>query len=133
MDTRAKILLIDDDHDFTASIGSLLESEGYAVEIADSGKAGLRCLVESPPDLIVLDIMMESSSEGYGVIQAVRFDERFRECRDIPVIMVSAVQTSPQELFWKSSAGEMIRPDRYMAKPLDIPQFLQSVERLVKK
>ena len=133
VDAKSRILLIDDDRDFTASIGSLLENEGYAVETADSGKRGLQRLVESPPDLIVLDIMMETSSEGYGVMQAIRFDEQYSEYQYIPVMMVSAVQTSPQELFWKSSAGEMIRPDCYLTKPLDIPKFLQSLKRLLKK
>lgn len=129
-DRAAHVLIIDDDEDFRASVGSLLEAEGYHVLMAASGHEGLTLARETHPDLIVLDIMMESSAEGYVVNQALRFCEEFEGCHDTPVIMVSSIESSPDELFPRSEEVEMIRPTVYLTKPLDFARFLEAVHRL---
>jgi CheY-like chemotaxis protein len=124
-----RLLVIDDDGDFRASVRGLLESEGYAVREAPSGDDGLRAMLEERPDAIVLDVMMKSDSEGYGVTQAIKFRDEYAAYRNIPIIMASSIELSPDELF--SMAGEvaMIRPDYYFTKPLDIPRFLEAVKQ----
>jgi CheY-like chemotaxis protein len=127
----AKVLLIDDDQDFRASVKYLLERSGYGVAEADSGHAGLLKVLEYRPDVIVLDVMMESSTEGYGVTYALKYLDEYAEFRSIPVFMVSSIEESPDERFPMSAEVEMIRPDRYLTKPLDIPRFLQLLEKAV--
>jgi len=126
-----RILIIDDDPDFKASVRSLLESRGCLVFEADSGREGLEKLPECKPDLILLDVMMESSSEGYGVNQAIKWREEFAAYRNIPVVMVSSIQQEPDEMFPMAGELEMIRPDFYVRKPLDIPAFLASLDRVL--
>ncbi len=133
MSAKANILLIDDDDDFRASVRAVLESEGYAVMEADSGEDGLQKVVKHKPDVIVLDIMMDYSTEGYGVNQAIKHRDEFEEYRRIPILMVSSIQSSPDERFPTSGEVEMIRPDQYMTKPLDFPKFLKAVDEAVKK
>ena len=123
---EATVLLIDDDEDFTASIRSLLEAEGYAVVTADSGKAGLAKLAETRPDVVLLDIMMESTTEGYAVSGAIKSAER-----PVPVVMLSSVLNDPTELFARSEELELIRPDAYFTKPVDVPKFLETVRALI--
>ena len=125
---EATVLLIDDDEDFTASIRSLLEAEGYAVVTAASGREGLRKLAEVDPDVVLLDIMMESTTEGYAVSGAIKSGQR-----PIPIVMMSSVQNGPAELFARSEELEMIRPDAYLTKPVDVGQFLETVRALVGK
>lgn len=125
----ARILIIDDDPDFKASVRSLLESHGLVVFEAGSGKEGLERLSQCKPDLILLDIMMESSSEGYGVNQAIKWREEFAPWRHVPIVMVSSVQEQPDELFPMAGELDMIRPDYYVRKPLDIPAFLATLKR----
>ena len=127
----AKVLLIDDDSDFRAAVKSLLESHGYTVLEASSGHEGLRMVVQHKPDAILLDIMMETSVEGYGVTHSLKHGEEYAEYRHIPVFMVSSIEESPDERFPMSAEVEMIRPDGYLTKPLDIRQFLQFLERAV--
>ncbi len=129
MATNPSVLVIDDDEDFRASVRSLLENRGYVVFEADSGADGLLKVVEHKPNLIVLDIMMKCSSEGYGVNQAIKHQEEYRDYRNIPVVMTSSIELSPDELFPMAGEVEMIRPDYYLTKPLDIPVFLQIVDR----
>jgi CheY-like chemotaxis protein len=66
------LLLIDDDADFRASIRPVLEREGYHVIEAVTGSDGLLKLKECEPDVIVLDIMLETVEEGYRVNEAIK-------------------------------------------------------------
>ncbi len=129
MGERAKVLLIDDDQDFRNSVRCLLESRGCQVIEADCGKEGLRKVLESKPDLILVDVMMECDSEGYGVTQAIKCQDAFAGCRNIPVIMMSSIQQSPDELFAMAPEAEMIRPDRYLTKPVDAGVLFDIIEK----
>ena len=125
------ILIVDDDPDFRASTAAVLESQGYKVETAESGKEGLAKFSSEPPDLVILDIMMEYDSAGYEVNQAIKFREEF--ARNIPILMVSSIQVDPATLFSRATEVELITPDAYLTKPLDIPQFLEQVRTLLEK
>jgi CheY-like chemotaxis protein len=127
----AKVLLIDDDQDFRTSVRCLLENHGYEVLEATSGQEGLQMVAAHKPDTILLDIMMETSVEGYGVNYALKYQDEYAPYRHLPVFMVSSIAESPDERFPMSAEVEMIRPDRYLTKPLDIPAFLQLLERAV--
>jgi len=129
MAAQVRVLIIDDDQDFRASVRSLLESQSYKVFEAESGKAGLRRLPECKPDIILVDVMMESDAEGYGITQSVKYREDFAAFRNTPVFMISSIEETPDERFPMSAEAEMIRPDRYLTKPLDIPVFLDLLRK----
>jgi CheY-like chemotaxis protein len=131
MDARKRVLVIDDDGDFRASVGALLVAEGFEVEEAASGREGLERIRALHPDVVVLDVMMENAFEGYGVTQALHYQPAFDDVRDVPVLMVSSIQESPGERFLKAE-GEagMVQPDDYLTKPLDTTRFVQAVRRL---
>ncbi|MDH3290171.1 MAG: response regulator [Gemmatimonadota bacterium] len=133
MTPRKTVLVIDDDADFQMSVGSLLEVEGYDVVAAASGREGLRKLLEVRPDVVLLDVMMESTTEGYGVSERIKYGEEYAAVRDVPVLMVSSIQESPDERFPRSPEVEMIRPDRYLTKPLDIPRFLEILAKAARR
>jgi len=127
----AKVLLIDDDSDFRAAVKSLLERYGYQVLEASSGHEGLRMVVEEKPDVILLDIMMETTVEGYGITHSLKYRDEYAEFRQIPIFMISSIEESPDERFPMSSEVDLIRPDRYLTKPLDIPELLRLLEKAV--
>jgi two-component system, OmpR family, phosphate regulon response regulator PhoB len=131
---RPRILIVDDDDDFCASTTALLEAEGYAVSRARSGKEALaKVSTEAPPDLIVLDIMMEHNWAGYEVNQAFKFGGIFPEAGHVPIVMVSSIRIDPAERFrWAGEVG-MLTPDEYFTKPLDIPRFLSTVKSLLRR
>ncbi len=128
MPRPAKVLMIDDDADCRTSVRHLLEGRGYTVIEADCGRDGLRKAVEHGPDLILLDVMMECDSEGYGVTQAIKHQDSYAALRGVPIIMMSSIQESPDELFPMSPESELIRPDRYISKPVDASVLLEAVE-----
>ncbi|MCD4664840.1 MAG: response regulator, partial [Bacteroidales bacterium] len=92
MAENPKILIIDDDEDFRISIRTLLQSHNYLTVEADSGKQGLEKIKSEKPDLILLDIMMETMEEGYLLNQVIKFQKQYEDYKDIPVLMVSSIQ-----------------------------------------
>ena len=83
-----KILVIDDDPDFVKSTGMVLRSGGYEVVEAFSGKEGLEKSRAEKPDLYIIDLMMETYSEGSNVVKALIEDE---ETKTKPRIMITSV------------------------------------------
>jgi CheY-like chemotaxis protein len=133
MSTTQKVLVIDDDEDFKTSIRSVLEDAGYTVVEASSGREGLEQLVERGPDIIVLDIMMDTLEDGYGVNQAIKFQAEFEPYRRIPIIMVSSIEQTPDERYSRSEEVGMIRPDWYLIKPVDVGLLLETVRKAARR
>lgn len=133
MADKQRILIIDDDADYCASTRALLEGEGYEVDEADSGRSGIERVRATRPDLIVLDIMMESPVEGYTVVQALKFHGEYSDVSEIPIVMVSSIKEDPTTLFPTAGDVPLITPDAYFAKPLEIPKFLECVRQMLGK
>lgn len=81
---KIKVLLIDDEPDFTQPMAFWLNSKGYAVAEAHSGEEGISMAKESPPDIIFLDLNMP----GLDGIQTLKKIREFNET--VPVIIISA-------------------------------------------
>jgi CheY-like chemotaxis protein/MinD-like ATPase involved in chromosome partitioning or flagellar assembly len=87
-----KILIVDDDACCQEVLSDALESERYELCKADDGHAALKMIEESPPDLVLLDIEMPRMN-GVEALKRLKADEK---TRDIPVIMVTALNTDTQ-------------------------------------
>jgi len=131
-DDRAKILMIDDDPDFTETTQLILQSGGYQVIIAKDGKTGLEMVRAEEPDLIIIDVMMESMYEGFSVVSTLRGTPEFIDYRDIPIIMVSAVKQDYGSRFTLPEGGEDLQGDVYLDKPINSKELLENVARLLK-
>ncbi|HQY59916.1 MAG: sigma-54-dependent Fis family transcriptional regulator [Myxococcales bacterium] len=118
----ARILIVDDDASARAALKAFLGAEGYAVQEAEDGQAGLDCAATSPPDLVVTDLMMPRM-DGMALLQKLREQDPH-----LPVLMA----TSQQEL---SSAVAAMRAgaDDYLTKPIDLDALLVAVERALQR
>jgi CheY-like chemotaxis protein len=126
-----RILIIDDDEDYVASITALLEAYGYAVSSAGNGRDGLVKARAEQPDLIILDVMMENDTAGYEVNETVKFAPGFESVRHIPILMVSSIPIDPATRFATAGEVDMVTPNAYLTKPVDIPRFLEEVAALL--
>jgi len=88
MKDKKRVLLIDDDRDFLQSNKQLLEAEGFEVHTANTGASGIAKAKAIRPNLIVLDVMMESEREGFAVNSELRGTPGLE---DVPVIMLSGI------------------------------------------
>jgi len=84
--TSKNVLVVDDDKELTQSVKAYLEARGYAVRTAHSGAEGQREIESARPDLVVLDIMMDSDADGFNLAYKLKGDEA---TRDIPIIILS--------------------------------------------
>lgn len=83
-----KILLIDDDIDVIEMNRAILMRSGYLVSAAFDGDEGFQKILAEKPDLIILDVMMNSVGEGFELARRVRST---LATRNIPIVMLSSV------------------------------------------
>ena len=97
---------------------------------ASSGKDGLKKAREEKPDLMVLDVMMETKRKGIEVAQELRRDPQFVST---PILMLTAVREKTG-LGFKQEAGDdaWLPVDDYCEKPLKPETLIQKVEQLLK-
>ncbi|PVX72277.1 ATP-binding protein [Paraburkholderia unamae] len=119
----ARVLLVDDNADMRAYVGSLL-APAYRVEVAADGVAALEAARRATPDLILSDVMMPRL-DGFGLLAAVRRDSALR---DVPFILLSA------------RAGEEARidgldagADDYLVKPFPARELSARVGSLLER
>ncbi len=130
------ILIIDDDRDLVESLSQVLEAKGYAVAAAHGRDEGLRALLSVRPDLVILDVMMETDTAGFEAaaqIRSGRPGSRYREVRDVPIVMLTAIDQVTHSRF-SFDRSESFLPDvqEFLTKPVDIDALLAAVGRLMK-
>lgn len=102
-----RILVVEDNHVLRANIAALLEAHGHLVDFAADGHAGLRMALESPPDVLVLDLGLPGL-DGLDVCATLRE----RADRHVPVLMLTARDTLDDKLL-----GFRTGADDYLVKP----------------
>lgn len=120
--TKAKLLIVEDDHDLLNGLRDIFELDDYAVLTAENGKKALELLArhaEEPPDLIVSDVMMPQM-DGYELLRQVRLNERWVT---IPFIFLSA-RGEKRDIH----QGRFLGVDDYMTKPFDADDLLVAVQ-----
>ena len=124
----AKILIVDDDPDFLNATRIVLEKEGHRIIGAKSGDEGYKRTKEDKPDLIILDVMMDTVLDGVSMSRQVYDDETIH---DIPIIMVTSIaNTDYAELF---PTDEYIHIQAFMSKPIDPAKLIKRVTKLLAK
>ncbi|MCY1013367.1 response regulator [Nannocystis pusilla] len=66
------MLVIEDNEDAAQSLGMLLDMWGHSAAIADSGAAGVEAALADPPDVVLCDLSLSGSMDGYEVCRALR-------------------------------------------------------------
>lgn len=118
--TKKRILVIEDEAHIAEGLKLNLSLQGYEVQIAENGSAGLRQWKAWSPDLIVLDIMLPGI-DGLSVLRNIRLeDER------IPILILSARGASEDRI-----KGLAHGVDDYISKPFNLEEFLLRVDRLL--
>ena len=118
MISRPTILTVDDSSDILAMISGLLKDR-YRVKVANSGEKALTVISSSPPDLILLDIMMPGMG-GYEVCERLKADPA---TRDIPIIFLTAKCESEDEI-----RGFELGAVDYITKPISPSKLLARVK-----
>lgn len=129
MNKKAKILLIDDDADFTAATRAVLENEPYEVSIARNGDDGLKKARQEKPDLVLLDIIMPVK-DGFTAAEQFKKDP---ELSQIPVIMLTSFSTRGAGTSIPRGRGLSLESEDYLEKPVSPTELLAKVKGYLKR
>ena len=120
-----KILIVEDDPVAGKVFQRALEKQGFTTELATDGAQGLKKLAESPPDALLLDVMMPKVG-GIAVLGSVRADPNLRE---MPVVvMTNACVPAFVEQALNAGANHVV--DKSITSPLAVAELLYSLLKL---
>ena len=117
----SKILIVEDEVKIARFITLELEHEGYEVQAAHDGRAGLQMCESWKPDLMILDLMLPKLS-------GIEVCRRLRQTSDIPIIMLTAKDDVSDKVM-----GLDMGADDYMTKPFAIEELLARIRVSLKK
>lgn len=117
MASLKRVLIVDDLIDNLFLTQTFLEAEGYQVETANSGKQALIKVWESPPELILLDVMMPGM-DGYEVVRQIRQNSALAS---IPILLLTAHDESTVAKDLELSISGFVR------KPIDFDDLLSKI------
>jgi two-component system phosphate regulon response regulator PhoB len=123
-----KILIIDDDSALRDVMKTVLSSR-YELREAGSKAEGLALLKTFMPDLVMLDVMMESANAGFEAAREIKSDKKFK---NVKILMITNVDRETS-IDFKSEAGDKawLPVDDYIVKPLDPKTLISKVQKLI--
>jgi len=117
-----RILVVDDDADFTELVNIVLTHEGFEVLTASNGREALRTLFESKPDLVLLDVIMPQM-DGWQTCKYIR------EASDVPIIILSGQSRSEDDIVRGLDHGA----DEYILKPISNRELAARVKAILRR
>ena len=112
-----RLLAVDDVPDNLFLLQTILEMEGFTVDVATSGSTALNKIKAAPPDLILLDVMMPDMN-GYEVTQQIRQDESLPS---IPILLITAHDEA------SALRGIALGANDFIHKPIDFDELLTRI------
>jgi two-component system response regulator MprA len=101
--------------------------EGYDVTLAENGRDALEMIRDTPPDLVILDLMLPEV-DGLEVARRVRAAEEADQLPRLPILMLTARDAVPDRI-----AGLDVGADDYLVKPFDFDELLARVRALLRR
>ncbi len=128
---QGNILIIDDDPDITEAMAVVLGNKGYQVTSAANSTEGMEQIKKQRPDLIILDVMMRTSQEGFEFSRELNANAEYK---DIPILMLTAVKDKTG-LDFKPTAGDdaWLPVEEFLDKPVKPDVLVEKVASLLKK
>jgi len=121
---RERLIIVEDDPDLARTLTLALERDGFEVEACLTGRGGLERILESPPDLVLLDLNLPDL-DGLSVCRELRESP---SVRDLPVIILTArVEESDRVL------GLDLGADDYVTKPFSLRELKSRVRALLRR
>ena len=122
-----RILVVEDEPSIAGFVRRGLHFEGYEVDVVADGPGALRVLRDTPPDLLVLDVMVPGV-DGMEIARRVRAAEAAERLPAIPILMLTARDAIADRV-----TGLRAGADDYLVKPFDFDELLARIEALLRR
>ncbi len=128
-----RILIVEDDPDTADTLKVVLEGEGYQVAHALNAPGGLAAARKERPDLILLDVMMPSGTEGFHFVWDLRKEED-EALKQTPIIVLTAIHQLTKLRFYPEQSDKEYEPYEYLPvqgfldKPVDFTQLVEEAQ-----
>ena len=119
---NTRILVVEDQRDLAKGLKANLEVEGYAVDVAHTGRDALRLVANDAPSLVLLDLMLPDL-EGYDVLGELR-----RSGHTMPVLILTARGEEVDKV-----RGFRLGADDYVTKPFGVMELVVRIEALLRR
>jgi len=130
MGKRLKIVVVDDNTDYLFTMETFLKRNGFEVFTADDGKKGLELIRKEGPDLVLLDVMMESLFSGFELCKKMRSED---DLKHIPIIGISGMGDELGINYKQVPDLEYFSPEVFLDKPVDEKRLLQAIPQAIEK
>ncbi len=126
METRKKILIVDDEQINVEFFDLMLSKLGFVVDKAANGRDALDKIKEFSPDLIMLDNIMPKMS-GWEVTRILKNDDEYAQWREVPIVMFSAMDDVKDKI-----EGFELGVDDYITKPFNFSEVLARIRAVLR-
>lgn len=130
-----KILIVDDDRDLVMSLEQAIKMNNYDVVTAYSGTEGLKKILIEKPDLVILDVMMETDTAGFEAAYQIRSDQpasKYKDVKNVPIIILTAIaQTTNSRFSLNDQDNYLPKIDDFLTKPIKINDLLEKVKNII--
>ena len=126
MSRKHLILLVDDDRELVESNRLLLESEGFEVQAAYDGKSGVEAARKIKPDLMILDVMMATDTEGFDVSRNI---PKIPGLQGLPVIVLTGIRETKKLAFGFEPDDAWLPCKAVLEKPVPPEKLLEEVRK----
>jgi DNA-binding response OmpR family regulator len=116
-----RVLLIDDDEKLSEMLGEYLGQKGFAVESRLDATSGLEAFRRSPPDILILDVMLPDG-DGFEICRTVRSES------SVPILMLTARGEATDRI-----VGLELGADDYLPKPFDPRELLARLRAVLRR
>ena len=127
--SEKKILMIDDDPDFIASVEAIVTARGYKFDSSLNGEEGIKKAKIYLPDLIILDVMMTKNTEGFEVSRILPQEESLKS---IPVIILTGIRDKMNLVFGFEPDSTWLPVKAVLEKTIKPDQLLAKIEEFIK-
>ncbi len=131
MEGKGEILVVDDDRDIRDSLCIILERKDYKVRTAANGKEALAELRKKLPDLIILDVMMSTDTEGFDLAYELKNDEKLG---NLPIIILTSFLEKVKDEGpgqFQHVLGESWPAKWMFEKPVDSKKLLKKIDAIL--
>ncbi|HMA87023.1 MAG TPA: response regulator [Desulfosalsimonadaceae bacterium] len=131
-----KILVIDDDPDLVEGIKIALEANGFQVATAENGTEGLEKIKSAPPDLIVMDVMMDTITEGFQISQKLKNPDpksEYKPYAQIPILMLTGISKKMNMEFSPEKDEDFLPVEAFIEKPVKLNALIEKIKQMLQK